>query len=42
MGSQVSLPLWVVVLMTIFAISAALDRILIPSVRWLPSILPRR
>ena len=34
MGSQVSLPLWVVVLMAILAISAALDRILIPSVRW--------
>src|SRR5258705_8967081 len=34
MGSQVSLPLWVVVLMAILAILAALDRILIPSVRW--------
>jgi glycerol-3-phosphate O-acyltransferase len=34
MGSQISLPLWVVLLMTILAISAALDRILIPSVRW--------
>src|SRR5882672_10422439 len=34
MGLQVSLPLWVVVLMAILAILAALDRILIPSVRW--------
>ena len=34
MGSQVSLPLWVVLLMAILAILAALDRILIPSVRW--------
>ena len=34
MGSQVSLPLWVVILMAILAILAALDRILIPSVRW--------
>jgi glycerol-3-phosphate O-acyltransferase len=34
MGSQVSLPLWLVLLMAILAISAALDRILIPSVRW--------
>jgi len=34
MGSQVSLPLWLVVLMAVFAILAALDRILIPSVRW--------
>ena len=34
MGSQVSLPLWVVVVMAILAILAALDRILIPSVRW--------
>ena len=34
MGSQVTLPLWVVLLMAILAISAALDRILIPSVRW--------
>ena len=34
MGSQVSLPLWVVALMAILAILAALDRILIPSVRW--------
>jgi len=34
MGSQVSLPLWLVVVISIFAISAALDRVLIPSVRW--------
>jgi len=34
MGSQVSLPLWVVVVMAVLAILAALDRILIPSVRW--------
>jgi glycerol-3-phosphate O-acyltransferase len=34
MGSQVSLPLWVVVVMAILAVLAALDRILIPSVRW--------
>jgi len=34
MGSQVSLPLWLVVVIAVLAISAALDRILIPSVRW--------
>jgi glycerol-3-phosphate O-acyltransferase len=34
MGSQVSLPLWVVIAMTLLAAVAALDRILIPSVRW--------
>lgn len=34
MGSQVSLPLWVVVAMALLAAIAALDRILIPSVRW--------
>ena len=34
MGSQVSLPLWVVVAMALLATVAALDRILIPSVRW--------
>ena len=34
MGSQVSLPLWVVVLIGVLAILGALDRILIPSVRW--------
>src|SRR6476619_8573049 len=34
MGSQVSLPLWVAVVMAILAILGALDRILIPSVRW--------
>jgi len=34
MGSQVSLPLWVVVAMALLAAVAALDRILIPSVRW--------
>ena len=34
MGSQVSLPLWIVVAMALLAAVAALDRILIPSVRW--------
>jgi glycerol-3-phosphate O-acyltransferase len=34
MWSQVSLPLWVVVAMALLAAVAALDRILIPSVRW--------
>jgi glycerol-3-phosphate O-acyltransferase len=34
MGSQVSLPLWLVVLIVVLAILGALDRILIPSVRW--------
>lgn len=34
MWSQVSLPLWAVVAMAVFAVLAALDRILIPSVRW--------
>src|SRR3954465_4925951 len=39
MGSQERLPLWVVIVMAILAILAALDRILIPSVR---SMLRRR
>ena len=34
MWSQVSLPLWVVIAMAMLAAVAALDRILIPSVRW--------
>jgi glycerol-3-phosphate O-acyltransferase len=34
MGSQVSLPLWVVIAMALLAAIAMLDRILIPSVRW--------
>ena len=34
MGSQVSLPLWIVIAMALFAAIAMLDRILIPSVRW--------
>ena len=34
MWSQVSLPLWAVIAMAILAALAALDRILIPSVRW--------
>jgi glycerol-3-phosphate O-acyltransferase len=34
MGSQVSLPLWIVVAMALLAAVAALDRVLIPSVRW--------
>jgi glycerol-3-phosphate O-acyltransferase len=34
MGAQVSLPLWLVVVIAILAILGALDRILIPSVRW--------
>ena len=34
MGSQVSLPLWLVIAMALLATIAMLDRILIPSVRW--------
>ena len=34
MGSQVTLPLWVVVLVVILAALAVIDRILVPSVRW--------
>src|SRR5437763_9092915 len=34
MGSQVTLPLWVVVIVALLASWAAVDRILVPSVRW--------
>lgn len=34
MGSQVTLPLWVVVIVALLAAWAAVDRILVPSVRW--------
>jgi glycerol-3-phosphate O-acyltransferase len=34
MSSQVGLPLWVVIMMTILAAIAVLDRILLPGVRW--------
>jgi glycerol-3-phosphate O-acyltransferase len=33
-GSQVTLPLWVVIIVAILAAWAAIDRILVPSVRW--------
>jgi glycerol-3-phosphate O-acyltransferase len=34
MSTQVTLPLWVVVLVLLFAALAVIDRILVPSVRW--------
>ena len=34
MGSQVALPLWAVIILTILAALAVIDRILLPSVRW--------
>jgi glycerol-3-phosphate O-acyltransferase len=34
MWSQVTLPLWAVVIVTLLAVLAAIDRILVPSVRW--------
>jgi glycerol-3-phosphate O-acyltransferase len=34
MGSQVTLPLWVVIIVALLAAWAAIDRILVPSVRW--------
>jgi glycerol-3-phosphate O-acyltransferase len=34
MGSQVTLPLWVVIIVAVLAAWAAVDRILVPSVRW--------
>jgi glycerol-3-phosphate O-acyltransferase len=34
MGTQVTLPLWVVVIVALLAAWAAVDRILVPSVRW--------
>src|SRR4030095_9683138 len=34
MGSQVTLPLWAVVILALLAVWAAVDRILVPSVRW--------
>ena len=39
MTSLVSVPLWVLLLLILFAVSALLDRILVPSVRW---VLRRR
>jgi len=34
MGSEVTLPLWAVIILALFAAWAAIDRILVPSVRW--------
>ena len=34
MGSQIALPLWAVIILTILAALAVIDRILLPSVRW--------
>ena len=34
MGSQIALPLWAVVILTVLAFLAVIDRILMPSVRW--------
>ena len=34
MGSQVTLPLWAVILVPLLAALAVIDRILVPSVRW--------
>ena len=34
MGSQVTLPLWAVIIVALLAAWAAVDRILVPSVRW--------
>src|SRR3954468_22367222 len=34
MGTQVTLPLWVVIIVALLAAWAAVDRILVPSVRW--------
>jgi glycerol-3-phosphate O-acyltransferase len=34
MGTQVTLPLWVVIIVALLAAWAAIDRILVPSVRW--------
>lgn len=34
MGTQITLPLWAVVIVTLLASWAAIDRILVPSVRW--------
>ncbi len=34
MSSEITLPLWVIVLLTLFSLVLVLDRILIPSVRW--------
>ena len=34
MGMQVTLPLWAAVILTLLAAWAAIDRILVPSVRW--------
>src|SRR6266540_2341537 len=34
MGSQVTLPLWAVIIVAFLAALAAVDRILMPSVRW--------
>ena len=34
MGTQVTLPLWAAFILTLLAVWAAVDRILVPSVRW--------
>ena len=34
MGTQVTLPLWAVIIVALLAAWAAFDRILVPSVRW--------
>jgi glycerol-3-phosphate O-acyltransferase len=34
MGSQITLPLWAVIILVLLAAWAAIDRILVPSVRW--------
>ena len=34
MGTQVTLPLWAVFILTLLAVWAAVDLILVPSVRW--------
>jgi glycerol-3-phosphate O-acyltransferase len=34
MGSQITLPLWAVIILALLAAWAAIDRILVPSVRW--------
>ena len=34
MGSQIAVPLWVVIIVAVLAALAVIDRILMPSVRW--------
>ena len=38
MTRSLSLPLWLVALLFLLAAWAALDRLLVPSVRWVPAI----